>query len=298
MQDENILNSLTAKAPQRTNEVKRFFKVFLGRSLVVFGLVIIVLFVITAIFAPQIAPYDPIKRNLSEALQQPSSQHWLGTDAIGRDTLSRLIFGTRISLIVGIIVVLIAGGFGVTLGAIAGYFGGIPGAIIGRLMDVLMTIPMLILALTIAALLGGGLKNIIIALGFGLIPGYARLMTSQVLVARSIDYVMAAHAMGASNLRIIIRHIVPNCFSPILVLITMMMGTTILAEAGLSFLGIGITPPTPAWGSMVTDGREYLLTNPILSVAPGVAIMLVVFALNMVGDGLRDALDPRLRGVL
>jgi peptide/nickel transport system permease protein len=298
MQQDNTQNILVNEVPPRTSELRRFFRVFMGRGLVVFGLVIIIVFVVAAIFSPQIAPYDPIKRNLSESLQQPGAKHLLGTDALGRDTLSRLIYGTRISLLVGIVVVTIAGGFGVALGAIAGYFGGIIGTIIMRLMDTLMTIPMLVLALTIAALLGGGLKNIIIALGFGLIPGYARLMTSQVLVAKSIDYVLAAHATGASNWRIIIRHIVPNCFSPILVLVTMMMGTTILAEAGLSFLGIGITPPTPAWGSMVTDGREYLLTNPMLSIAPGVAIMLVVFAFNMVGDGLRDALDPRLRGVI
>jgi peptide/nickel transport system permease protein len=286
------------EAPPRVNEFRRFFRVFLGRGLVVFGVVVILAFVIIAIFAPQIAPYDPLKRNLDEALQQPNAQHMLGTDAIGRDTLSRLIYGTRISLIVGVFVVFIAGGFGVVLGAIAGYFGGIIGAVIMRLMDTLMTIPMMILSLAISALLGGGLKNVVIALGFGLIPGYARLMAAQVVVAKETDYVMAGHAMGASNWRIIARHIVPNCFSPILVLVTMMMGTTILAEAGLSFIGIGITPPTPAWGSMVTDGRNYLLSNPFLSVAPGVAIMLMVFSFNMVGDGLRDALDPRLRGVI
>jgi peptide/nickel transport system permease protein len=286
------------EAPPRVNELRRFFRVFLGRGLVVFGMVVFVAFLIIAIFAPQIAPYDPLQRNLEEALQQPNAQHLLGTDAIGRDTLSRLIYGTRISLIVGVLVVTIAGGFGVILGAIAGYFGGIIGAVIMRLMDTLMTIPMMILALAIAALLGGGLKNVVIALGFGLIPGYARLMASQVMVAKETDYVMSGHAMGASNWRIIIRHIVPNCFSPILVLITMMMGTTILAEAGLSFIGIGITPPTPAWGGMVTDGRNYLLSNPFLSVAPGVAIMLMVFSFNMIGDGLRDALDPRLRGII
>jgi peptide/nickel transport system permease protein len=286
------------EAPPRVNELRRFFRVFLGRGLVVFGMVVFVAFLIIAIFAPQIAPYDPLKRNLEEALQQPNAQHLLGTDAIGRDTLSRLIYGTRISLIVGVLVVTIAGGFGVILGAIAGYFGGFIGAVIMRLMDTLMTIPMMILALAISALLGGGLKNVVIALGFGLIPGYARLMASQVMVAKETDYVMSGHAMGASNWRIIIRHIVPNCFSPILVLITMMMGTTILAEAGLSFIGIGITPPTPAWGGMVTDGRNYLLSNPFLSVAPGVAIMLMVFSFNMIGDGLRDALDPRLRGII
>jgi len=298
MQNELTQNSTVSEAPPRVNELRRFLKVFLGRGLVVFGLIIILLFIVVAIFAPQISPYDPLKRNLSEALQQPGAQHWLGTDALGRDTLSRLIYGSRISLLVGVVVVFIAGGIGVTLGAIAGYYGGIVGAIIMRVLDALMTIPMLLLALAIAALLGGGLKNIIIALGFGLIPGYARLMTSQVLVVKSLDFIMAAHSMGATNLRIILRHVVPNCFAPILVLITMMMGTTILAEAGLSFLGIGITAPTPAWGSMVTDGREYLLSNPRLSVAPGVAFMLVVFAFNMVGDGLLDALDPRLRGVL
>jgi len=295
---EGIGFSSVNEAPPRVNELRRFFRVFLGRGLVVFGMVVFLAFLIIAIFAPQIAPYDPLDRNLEEALQQPNAQHLLGTDAIGRDTLSRLIYGTRISLIVGVLVVTIAGGFGVILGAIAGYFGGIVGAVIMRLMDTLMTIPMMILALAISALLGGGLKNVVIALGFGLIPGYARLMASQVMVNKETDYVMAGHAMGASNWRIIARHIMPNCFSPILVLVTMMMGTTILAEAGLSFIGIGITPPTPAWGGMVTDGRNYLLSNPFLSVAPGVAIMLMVFSFNMVGDGLRDALDPRLRGVI
>ena len=290
--------SSVQEAPPRVNEWKRFFRVFMGRGLVVFGLVVIIVFLVAAIFAPQIAPYNPLKRNLSEALQQPNAQHLLGTDAIGRDTLSRVIYGARISLIVGVLVVCIAGGIGVILGAIAGYFGGFIGAVIMRLMDTLMTIPLMILALAIAALLGGGLKNVVIALGFGLIPGYARLMTAQVLVAKETDYVMALHAMGANNWRIIVRHIVPNCFSPILVVVTMMMGTTILAEAGLSFIGIGITPPTPAWGSMVNDGRNYLLTNPMLSIAPGVAIMLLVFSFNMVGDGLRDALDPRLRGII
>jgi len=295
---EGIGISSVNEAPPRVNELRRFFRVFLGRGLVVFGMVVTLMFLIVAIFAPQIAPYDPLERNLDEALQQPNAQHLLGTDAIGRDTLSRLIHGTRISLIVGLLVVSIAGGLGVILGAIAGYFGGIVGAVIMRLMDTLMTIPMMILALAISALLGGGLKNVVIALGFGLIPGYARMMTAQVLVAKETDYVMAEHAMGASNLRILLRHIVPNCFSPILVMITMMMGTAILAEAGLSFIGIGITPPTPAWGSMVTDGRNYLLSNPMLSIAPGVAIMLLVFSFNMVGDGLRDALDPRLRGII
>jgi len=295
---EGIGISSENETPPRVSELRRFSRVFLGRGLVVFGMIVILIFLILAIFANQIAPYDPLKRNLDEVLQQPNAKHLLGTDQIGRDTLSRLIHGARISLIVGVMVVTIAGGFGVVLGAISGYFGGVIGAIIMRLMDTLMTIPMMILALAISALLGGGLKNVVIALGVGLIPGYARMMTSQVLVAKETDYVMAGRSMGATNARLLIRHIVPNCFSPILVMVTMMMGTTILAEAGLSFIGIGITPPTPAWGSMVTDGRNFLLSNPMLSIAPGVAIMLLVFSFNMVGDGLRDALDPRLRGII
>jgi len=286
------------EAPPKVSELKRFFRVFLGRGLVVFGLIVIFIIVLLAIFPSQIAPYDPLKTNLKEVRLQPNAEHWLGTDQLGRDTMSRLIYGARIALIVGGLVCTIAGGIGVVLGAISGYFGGIIGAVIMRLMDMLMTIPLMILALTIAALLGGGLRNVVIALGVGLIPGYARMMTSQVLVAKETDYVMAEHAMGARNSRILIRHIVPNCFSPILVMMTMMMGTTILGEAALSFIGIGITPPTPAWGGMVNVGREYLLTHPVLSIAPGVAIMLLVFSFNMVGDGLRDALDPRLRGVI
>lgn len=295
---KGIYLSSENEAPPRVNEWRRFFRVFLGRGLVVFGLIIILIIVVLAIFPSQIAPYDPLETNLREARLQPNADHWLGTDQLGRDTMSRLIYGARIALIVGGLVCTIAGGIGVVLGAISGYFGSVLGAVIMRLMDTLMTVPLMILALAIAALLGGGLKNVVIALGVGLIPGYARMMASQVLVAKETDYVMAGRSMGASNARLLIRHIVPNCFSPILVMVTMMMGTTILAEAGLSFIGIGITPPTPAWGSMVTDGRNYLLTNPVLSIAPGVAIMLLVFSFNMVGDGLRDALDPRLRGII
>jgi len=167
-----------------------------------------------------------------------------------------------------------------------------------RLIDTLMCFPMILLALLIAALLGGGLKNVIIALSFALMPSYARLMCGQVLSVKTNDYVLAERSIGASNFRIMLRHVLPNCFPPLIVQMTLMLGSTILAEAGLSFLGIGIMPPTPAWGSMVNDGRQYLLTNPILSFAPGLAIMLTVYAFNMIGDGLRDALDPRLRGVL
>jgi peptide/nickel transport system permease protein len=286
------------EAPLRVNEFKRFLRVFLGRRLVVFGMVVILAFIIIAIFAPLLAPYDPLEPDLSTVLQQPSGAHWLGTDPQGRDTLSRIIYGTQTSLMIGLIVVTCASIVGMTLGTLAGYFGGWTHIIIMRIIDSLMSFPMILLALVVASLLGSGVRNVIIALSVALVPSYARVMCGQVLSVKENDYVLAGRSIGAGNLRIMLRHIVPNCFAPLLVMVTMALGGVVLAEAGLSFLGIGITPPTPAWGSMVNDGRQYLLTSPILSFAPGLALMFLVFAFNMVGDGLRDALDPRLRGML
>ncbi len=282
----------------KTNELKRFFRVFFARRIVIIGLLIILLMIIAAIFAERIAPYNPYKANIGNALAPPSSEHILGTDSIGRDVLSRIIFGSRTSLIIGLSAIAIASTIGMSLGLIAGFYGGWVYAVIMRLIDALMSFPMILLALVIAALLGGGMTNVIIALGISQMPSYARLMCAQVVSIKETDYIMAAHSLGSSNLRIMLVHIVPNCLPPLIVLVTMMLGAVILAEAGLSFLGIGIEAPTAAWGAMVSEGREYLVSNPVMSIAPGVAIMLVVFAFNMVGDGLRDALDPRLRGVL
>jgi ABC-type dipeptide/oligopeptide/nickel transport system permease subunit len=279
-------------------EFQRVTKVFFSRGLVIFGILIILATISVALFAPIIAPYNPYEQNLRQALLNPCMEHLLGTDRLGRDTLSRVIFGSRASLMVGIVAIAIAAFFGMSLGLIAGYFGGILNVTIMRFVDALMSFPMILLALCITTLLGGGLTGVVIALGIGLIPNYARLMCGQVLTVREKDYVTAAHAMGAGSWRIMLRHLMPNSFPPTIVLMTMMMGHTILAEAGLSFLGVGIEPPGAAWGAMVSEGYPYLLTNPILSVAPGFAIMLVVFAFNMVGDGLRDALDPRLRGAI
>jgi peptide/nickel transport system permease protein len=283
--------------PPRVSEWRRFRRVFFSRGVVVFGMIILFLFIGVAIIAPWIAPYGPYEPDLGHTLESPSAAHWLGTDALGRDTLSRIIYGTRTSLEIGLIVVSVACLVGIALGTLAGYYGGWVYIIIMRFIDALMSFPMILLALVVAALLGGGMRNVIIALGVALMPNYARLMCGQVLSVKQNDYILAGRAMGAGNLRLM-RHVVLNCLSPLIVLITMMLGVTILAEAGLSFLGIGITPPTAAWGSMVSDAREYLLVQPILSFAPGLALMLVVFAFNMVGDGLRDALDPRLRGLL
>lgn len=299
--EERDMSLAVISPPKNTryvSETRRFLKIFFNRWLVVFGLIVIIFFIILAIFAPWIAPYNPAKIDMNHALLLPTSSHWLGTDALGRDVLSRTIFGTRISLLIGFFVVILGSIIGMALGLIAGYYGGWTYNIIMRIVDTLMAFPMLILALLIASLLGSGIRNVILALAFAMIPAYARLMCGQVISVKENDYILAGRSMGASHTRTMLRHLAPNCFPPLIVMMTMMLGTTILAEAGLSFIGIGVQPPVATWGNMINDGRTYLLTNPILSFAPGVAIMLVVYAFNMVGDGLRDALDPQLRGVI
>jgi ABC-type dipeptide/oligopeptide/nickel transport system permease subunit len=297
MTQQVITPDIQIEAPPRVNETKRFLRIFLGRGIVVFGMVIVLLFIVIAVFGPWLAPYPP-NEITPDRLQTPSWTHWLGTDEFGRDSLSRLIIGSRNSLMVGVVAVGIAAGIGIITGMLAGYYGGVINAVIMRIVDALMSFPMILLALLIAGLLGSGLSNVMIALGVAMIPVYARLMCGQVLSIRENDYVLAVKSMGSNNWRMMLSHIMPNAFPPLIVLVTMQIGSAVLAEAGLSYLGIGITPPNPSWGAMVYNGFKYLLTNPLLSFIPGIAIMLVVFAFNMVGDGLRDALDPRLRGTL
>jgi len=288
-----------AEAPPRVNEWRRFRRVFFARKLVIFGLVILALLVIAAIFAPLLAPYNPYKQDLRSTLQSPSGAHLLGTDSLGRDTLSRLIYGSRTALLVGFATTGFGAAVGMLLGLIAGYFSGkIISMVIMRVMDLLISFPMIILALFLASLLGGGIQNVIVALGISALPGYDRVMNGLTLSIKENDYVMSERAMGATDMRAMLSHILPNALPPMIVLITLQLGTLILAEAGLSFLGVGIKPPGAAWGAMVSAGQGYLTTNPWLSFSPGIAIMLVVFAFNLVGDGLRDALDPRLRGTL
>ncbi|MBN1189833.1 MAG: ABC transporter permease [Dehalococcoidales bacterium] len=283
---------------QRISEMRRFFRVFLGRGLVIFGMVVTFVFIFIAIFAPIITPYDPYKLGTGDILESPSGEHLLGTDYLGRDVLSRIIYGSQTSLIVGVVVVTVAAIIGMGLGMLAGYYGGLLNAIIMRCIDALMVFPMILLAMVIAALLGGGLWNVVISLSVALMPIYARVMCAQTMSVKEADYIMAEKSIGANNARIMLRHVLINTMPPLIVIMTMMLGSVILAEAGLSFLGIGIEPPIPSWGGMVSDGKDYLLDHPLLSFAPGLAIMLVVFSINMVGDGLRDALDPRLRGTI
>jgi peptide/nickel transport system permease protein len=279
-------------------ELRRIFRVWLTRKVVALGTFLIAGLLITAIFAPWLAPYDPYKINLRETLRPPSEAHLLGTDIIGRDILSRIIYGSRTSLQVGIIAVGLATVVGMLLGLFAGYFGGWPERVIMRFIDALMAFPTIVLILALAAVLGGGLFNCMIAVGISMVPSFVRLTRGQVLFVKETDYVMAARVIGSNNGRIIFLHILHNVFPPLLVLITVNMGGAILSEAALSFLGVGIKPPGAAWGSMLQEGYVYLLSHPYMSFAPGICIFLVVLAFNLTGDGMRDALDPRLRGAL
>jgi peptide/nickel transport system permease protein len=281
-----------------TSEWRRFRRVFFQRKLVLFGIIVLGLLIVSAVFAPLLAPYDPYEQDMSSSLLQPSTHHLLGTDLFGRDTLSRLIYGGRTALMVGFISVGVASIIGILLGVLAAYMGGIVNIIIMRANDTLMSLPMLVMALVIAALLGSGIHNVIIALTIATIPAYTRTTYGLALSIKENDYILAQRGMGSSSFRTIFLHLIPNAFPPLIVLITMQLGALILAEAGLSFLGIGIKPPGAAWGAMVNDGYKYLQENPVLSFAPGLSIMMVVFAFNMLGDGLRDSLDPKLRGLI
>jgi peptide/nickel transport system permease protein len=259
------------------------------------GGTVVLLFIITAAFAPLIAPYDPLESNLDEALQSHSYKHWLGTDEQGRDILSRIIYGGRMSLAIGVIAVAISSVFGIFLGLVSGFFGGKVDNVIMRFMDILMAFPGMLLALAIVSALGPGTVNLMIALGVYSVPFFARVVRGSVLSVREMEYVEAAKAVGQSNFFIVFSHILPNCVGPILVLATLRVAIAILNGAGLSFLGLGPQPPTPEWGAMLSSGRTYLRIAPWVATYPGIAIMFVVLGFNVFGDGLRDALDPRLK---
>lgn len=257
------------------------------------GVAVILVFVMVAISAPLIAPHDPLQQNLRLRFSPPSEQHLLGTDALGRDVLSRIMHGARISLLTAMMVVGATTLIGVSLGSIAGYFGGRVDDVIMRLTDVVLAFPGIILALTIAGMLGPGLFNVMLALVAVGWAGECRVMRGQVLAIKQRDFVEGTRALGAGDLRVMIQHILPNSLAPILVMATLGMGGVILAAAGLSFLGLGAQPPVAEWGSMLNAGREHIFTAPHLTIFPGAAIMLVVLGFNFLGDSLRDVLDPR-----
>ncbi|MCC8103740.1 MAG: ABC transporter permease [Clostridiales bacterium] len=284
-----------AKA-RRAEKTQKFVKTLFSRKVVLVSTIGVGIFILLAILAPLISPYDPNKTSLMESLSGPTASHLLGTDNYGRDILSRVIYGTRVSLIVGVLAVLFACVIGTFFGMVAGFFGGIVDDIINRISEAVRAIPQIVFAMALCAVLKGGIIQIAIVLGISNIAIYIRMMRGQVLTIKESDYVMAAKLQGNSSFRIMFAHILPNSISPIIVTMTQQIGQTILSEAGLSFLGLGISQPTASWGSIVSDGRAYLLQNPWFSLAPGICIALLVIFLNTLGDGVRDALDPRLRG--
>jgi peptide/nickel transport system permease protein len=259
------------------------------------GLVIIVVLAAVAIFGPALTPYDPIDQSFRIKLRPPSAEHLLGTDEFGRDIFSRIIVGTRVALAVGTVPVLIALLVGVTLGLVAGYYGKAIDQVLMRVIDVMLAFPWLLLAIGIMAVLGPGIRNVMIAVAIVYIPAFARIVRGSVLSIKEKEYVEAARAMGQPDRRILFQHVLANAWAPIIVLATLSIGQAIIYAAGLSFIGLGTQPPDPDWGNMLSSGREYLRDAPWLGFFPGLAILITVLAFNLFGDGLRDALDPRLR---
>lgn len=259
------------------------------------GATVVALLVVLGSVGSWIAPYDPLAQNLARSLEGPSADHWFGTDSFGRDILSRVLYGARISLLVGVASQTIAFSLGVLLGVVSGYYGGRIEGVIMRFADVTLAFPTLLLLIAITAAFQPGLTVVFVAIGVVGWAGMARLVRSQVLVVRELDFVQAARALGMSDLRLLARHVLPNSLAPAIIAVTLGMASAILLEAALSFIGLGAQPPTPSWGSMISDGRDFLRTAPWISVFPGLAIGLVVLGFNLFGDGLRDAMDPRLR---
>lgn len=261
--------------------------------LAVGGIILILVLIVVAVFAEQIAPFGYAQQDWRNILKGPSSTHWLGTDEFGRDVLSRIIFGARISLQVGLVAVCIALIIGSAIGAIAGYFGGKLDNFLMRVMDIQLAIPTILLAIVVSAVLGPGLMNLMVAVGITAVPRFARIMRASVLSVKDMEFIEAARAMGASHSRIITLYILPNCAAPLIVQSTLTVANSILFAATLSFLGLGIQPPYPEWGGMLSAARGFMRTNAYLSIYPGLAIMITILALNFIGDGLRDALDPK-----
>lgn len=264
-------------------------------KLAAFSAVLILLMILIAVFAPVAAPYDHLKQSLADRLQPPSAAHWLGTDELGRDVLSRIIFGARISLTIGLVPTLISMSIGTLLGMCAGFYGGKTDFIIMRLADVMLAFPSLLLAMVVMYTMGGGLINIFIALSLVNWASTARVVRAQTLSLKEKEYVEAARSIGVKKWRIMVRHILPNCLPSLIVLFTLNIPSAILSEASLSFLGVGAQPPSASWGLMVVRGKKYLFSEPWLSIAPSAAIMIVTLAFNFLGDGLRDVLDPYLK---
>ncbi len=272
-----------------------YLRRLLGHKNFTIGALLLAFLLFLSLFAPWLSSFDPIKNNLPGRLKPPSGMHYFGTDEYGRDLYSRVLYGSRISLMVGVVAVSIGATIGTTLGMIAGFFGGWVDRFLSRLFDVFLAFPELLMALTVMAILGPNLTNAMMAVGISVSPRFARLIRGTVLTVKARDYVEAARATGTKSARTLIRHILPNCLSPLIVLTTLRIGAAILTESNLSFIGLGVQPPTPSWGSTISAGREFIQEAPWLGFIPGFAILLAVMGFNLMGEGLRDFFDPRLR---
>jgi ABC-type dipeptide/oligopeptide/nickel transport system permease subunit len=281
--------------PKRDTEFKQVWRHLRRNRLAMAGLVVLGIFIFSAIFAPYLTSFDPIKTDFSNAFNAPGGENILGTDWLGRDVFARVLFGARISLAIGFISVAIGMVIGVPIGALSGYYGGRFDLFIQRAIDILIAFPGILLAIVVVAVLGVGVENVMIAVGVASVPIYTRLVRGSVLAVKEQGYIAAAKALGISDFRIIVRHIMPNCLGPIIVQSTFQIATAILWAAGLGFLGLGAQPPDPEWGAMLSKGREYIRTAHHLTTYPGLAILFMVLGFNLIGDGLRDALDPRSR---
>jgi peptide/nickel transport system permease protein len=295
MTDTSLGSIALTASDELESPTRRAWRRLMKRKGAVIGLTVIAIFALLAIFAPLILPYDPIATSWSLVRKSPSAQHWFGTDELGRDVLARVVFGARASLLAGLISVGIALTIGVPLGLLAGYRGGFIDALIGRITDAMLACPFLILAIALAAFLGPSLRNAMIAIGVSATPVFIRLTRGQVMSVKVEDYVEAARAMGNPRWRIALFHILPNIMPALLVQATLSIAAAIIAEAALSFLGLGQQPPLPSWGSMLNAAQRFLTNAPWMAIWPGLAIFLVVLSFNLVGDGLRDALDPKAR---
>jgi len=284
---------LAAPARTEAGPWRRAWRRLRRRKSAVFGLAVVAIFVVLAVFAPWLAPFDPIETSWSAIRQAPSATHWFGTDDIGRDVLSRVVWGTRASLLAGVVSVSISLAFGVPIGLAAGFVGGFVDALISRLTDAFLACPFLILAIALAAFLGPNLTNAMIAIGISATPIFVRLTRAQVINVKVEDFIEAARALGNSPLRIALRHVLPNVLPPLIVQATLAIAAAVIAEASLSFLGLGQQPPAPSWGSMLNTAKNYVDNAPWMAIWPGLAIFVLVLAFNLLGDGLRDALDPR-----
>ncbi|MBQ9325421.1 MAG: ABC transporter permease [Clostridia bacterium] len=280
----------------RMRTVRRFFRTMFSRRIVIFGFVGTMFFVLVALFAPLIAHQDPNALTMAGRLRSGSAEHWFGTDYIGRDLFARVVYGTRVSLLTGVISVLMAAFVGVFLGMCAAYFGGIVDKLLLGYCETFNSIPGIALCLTLVSMFGGGMLNMALILCFMGIPGFLRMMRASSLSIMNSDYILAERLQGQSKLKIMYKHILPNAISPIIVMSTQMIGATVMMESGLSFLGVGISIPMASWGSIISEARPYLLTNPSYVMIPCICLALLIISLNILGDGIRDALDPALRG--